>query len=102
MCVEIAIAKYTLIFSVLIGVAAVLEIVLGVLEISKRVEGAAAEWVPLRLHILLQIGVLGGEEVSKGGMVWVRSYIDISNICIVKMRILYLFSRRFSRIISKS
>ena len=70
-CAETAIAKYALIFSVLIGVAAVLEIVLGVLGIGKRVGGVAAERVPLRLHILLQIGVLRGEEVSRGGMVWV-------------------------------
>jgi len=43
---ETAIAKYTLTFSVLVGVI-VLEAVLGVLEISKRVGGAAVERVPL-------------------------------------------------------
>ena len=45
---EIAITKYTLIFSVLAGVVVVLEIVLGVLGISKRVR------------------VIGGGEVSRG------------------------------------
>jgi hypothetical protein len=66
--VEIAITKYTLTFSVLAGVI-VLEVALGVLGISKRVRGAAAERVPLWLYILLQVGVLGGGEVSRGGMV---------------------------------
>ena len=47
MYMEIVIAKYTLIFSVLVGVVVVLEAALGVLGISKRVGGAAAEWVPL-------------------------------------------------------
>jgi len=51
--VEIAIAKYTLIFSLLAGAAVVLEVALGVLGISKRVRGAAAERVPLWLRILL-------------------------------------------------
>jgi len=41
--VETAIAKYTLTFSVLTGAAIVLEAVLGVLGIYKRVGGAAAE-----------------------------------------------------------
>ena len=99
---EIAITKYTPTFSILVGVAAVPEAVLGVLGISERVKGAAAERVPLRLRTLLRVGVLGGGEVSKGEMVRVRSYIDISNIRIIKMRILYLFSRRFSWIISRS
>jgi len=40
--VETAITKYTLIFSILAGVI-VLEAVLGVLGISKRVGGAAVE-----------------------------------------------------------
>jgi len=44
---EIAIAEYTLTFSVLVGAAAVLEAVLGVLGISERVGGAVVEWVPL-------------------------------------------------------
>jgi len=44
---EIAIAKYTLTFSILAGVAAVLKVVLGMLEISKRVGEIAVEWVPL-------------------------------------------------------
>jgi len=69
--VEIAITKYTLTFSVLVGVAAVPEVALGVPGISKRVGGAAAEWMPLRLCILLRVGVLGGGEVSRGGVVWV-------------------------------
>ena len=47
MYMETAIAEYTLIFSMLAGVAAVLEVVLGVLGISKRVGGVAVEWVPL-------------------------------------------------------
>jgi hypothetical protein len=49
---EIAIAKYTPTFSVLVGVI-VLEAVLGILEISKRVEGAVTERVPLWLRISL-------------------------------------------------
>jgi len=40
---EIEIAKYTLIFSVLVGAAVVPKAALGVLGISKRVKGAAAE-----------------------------------------------------------
>ena len=51
----------------------VLKAVLGVLGISKRVEGAAVELVPLRLRIR----VLGGGEASKGGIVRERSYMDI-------------------------
>jgi hypothetical protein len=81
---------------VLVGVIVVLEAVSGVLGISKRVEGVATERMPLRLRISLQVGVLGGGEVSRGGIVWVRSYIDISNIYIIKIRILYLLSRRSS------
>jgi len=53
MCVETAIAKYTLIFSMLVGVAIVLEAALGVLGISKKVGGAAVEWIPLWLRISL-------------------------------------------------
>ena len=53
MYIEIAITKYTLIFSVLVEVIVVLEAVLGVLGISKRVGGAAIERMPLRLRILL-------------------------------------------------
>ena len=49
---EIVITKYTLIFSILVGVI-VLEAVLGILEISKRVKGVAIERVPLRLRISL-------------------------------------------------
>ena len=37
----------------LAGVVVVLEVVLGVLGISKRVKGAAAEQMPLWLRILL-------------------------------------------------
>jgi len=40
---ETAIAKYILIFSVLVGVAAVPKAVLGVLGISKKIEGAMVE-----------------------------------------------------------
>ena len=49
---EIAIAKYTLTFSVLVEVI-VLEVVLGVLGISKRAGGVVIERVPLRLRISL-------------------------------------------------
>jgi len=69
MCVEIVIAKYTPIFSVLAGAVVVLEAVLGVPGISKRVEEVAAEWVPLWLRILLRVRFLGGGEVSIRGMV---------------------------------
>jgi hypothetical protein len=41
--VEIVITKYTLIFSVLVRVIVVLEVVLGVLGISKRVEEIVIE-----------------------------------------------------------
>ena len=37
----------------LVGVVVVLEVVLGMLGISKRVEGVAAERIPIRLRILL-------------------------------------------------
>jgi hypothetical protein len=40
-----------------------------VLGISKRVGGVVIERVPLRLCISLQVGVLGGGEVSKGELV---------------------------------
>jgi len=50
-------------------VVAVLEAVLGVLGISKRVGGAAIERMPLRLRILLQVGVFRGGEVSRRGIV---------------------------------
>ena len=49
---EIVITKYTLTFSILVG-AILLEVILGILGISKRVEGAAIERVPLRLRISL-------------------------------------------------
>jgi hypothetical protein len=68
MHMEIVITKYTLAFSVLVGVI-VLEVVLRILGISKRVGGVAIERVPLRLRILLQVGVLGGGEVFRGGIV---------------------------------
>jgi len=54
---------------VLVGVIVVLEAALGVLGISKRVGGVAIERVPLRLRISLRVGVLGGGEVSRGGIV---------------------------------
>jgi hypothetical protein len=73
-----------------------------VLGISKRVGGVAAERVPLRLRILLQVRALGGGEVSRGGIVRERGYADISNIRIVKMRILYFLSRRSSWTPSRS
>jgi len=79
-----------------VGAAVVLEAALGVLGINKRVKGAAAERMPLRLRILLRVRVLGEGEVSRGGIMRVQSYADISNIRITKMRILYLLSRRSS------
>ena len=73
------------------------------LAIGKRVRGAAVERVPLRPCVLLQVGVLMGRKVLVGegivartGIVQERSYADISNIHIIKIRILYLFSRRSS------
>jgi len=69
MYTETAIAKYTPTFSVLAGAVVVLEAAPGVLGISKRVEGAAAEQIPLRLRILLRVRVLGEGEVSKEGIV---------------------------------
>ena len=59
-----AIAKYTPIFSVLVGVI-VLEAVLGVPGINKRVKKAVIKQMPLRLHISLQVKVLRKEEVFK-------------------------------------
>jgi hypothetical protein len=56
---------------VLVGVIVVLEVALGVLGISKRVGGAVIERMPLRLCISLQVGVLGGGEVFRGGIVQV-------------------------------
>ena len=53
MYIKIAIAEYTLIFFILVGVAVVLKVILGVLGISKTVKKAAVEWMPLRLYILL-------------------------------------------------
>ena len=66
---EIAITKYTPIFSVLVGAVVVLEAALGVLGISKRVGGAVVERMPIQLRILLQVKVLGEGEVFRGGMV---------------------------------
>jgi len=54
-----------------VGVIGVLGAAPGVLGISERVRGVAVKWVPLRLHILLRVGVLGEGEVSGGGVVWV-------------------------------
>ena len=50
------------------GVAVVPEAVPGVLGISKRV-GGAVERVPLRLRILLWVGVFRGGKVSRGEVV---------------------------------
>ena len=52
----------------LVGVVVVPKVVLGVPGISERV-GGVVKWMPLRLRILLQVGVLGGGEVSKGGVI---------------------------------
>ena len=86
-------------------VEAVIAIVaLSVLVIGKKGRGVAAERVLLRPRILLQIGVLiegeilvgGGGIIARAGIVREQSYTDISNIRIIKMRILYLLSRYFS------
>jgi len=53
----------------LVGAVVVLEAVLGMLGISKKVGGAVAERVPLRLYILLQVRFLGRGKVSIRGMV---------------------------------
>ena len=55
----------------LVEVATVLKAALGVLRISERVGGVAAEWMPLQLRILLRVGVLGRGEVFRGGAVQV-------------------------------
>jgi len=68
---ETAIAKYTPTFSVPVGAAVVPKAAPGVLGISKRVKGAAAEQMPLRLRISLRVRVLGEGKVSRGGMVQV-------------------------------
>ena len=76
----------------------------GLLIISERVKEAAAERVPLRPRVLLRVGVLiwgevlvgKGGIVARAGIVRERSYADISNIRIIKIRILYLLSRRSS------
>ena len=81
--------------------AAVLKAVPGVPGISKRV-GGTAKRMPLQLRVLLQVGVLGGEEVFKEEVVQERSYMNISNICIINMQILYLLNRYFSQVSSKS
>ena len=52
MYVKIAIAKYTPTFSILVGVAVVLKVILGVPGISKRVKGTVKR-IPLQLYILL-------------------------------------------------
>ena len=65
---EKVITKYTPIFSMLVEVAVVLEAAPGVPGISERV-GEVAEQIPLQLYILLQVGVLGEGEVSKGEVI---------------------------------
>jgi len=65
--VETAITEYTLIFSVLVGAAVALEAAPGVLGISERVRGAAAERVPLWLCTSLQVKVLGEGRSLEGG-----------------------------------
>jgi hypothetical protein len=80
-----------------------------VLAIGERVGGAAVERVPLRPYALLRVGVLiggevlvGGGVVVRAGMIQERSYADISNIRIIKIQIVYLLSRCFSRTTSRS
>ena len=51
------------------GVVKVLKAAPGVLEISEKVKGVAAKWVPLQLHILLQVEVLRGEVFKGGGSI---------------------------------
>ena len=60
----------------------------GVLAINKRVRGAAVERVPLRLCVLLRVGVLmGGGVVVRAGMARERSYADTRNIRIINTAI---------------
>ena len=47
MYIETAIAEYTPIFSVLVGVTVVLEAVPGIPGISKRVKEIVVKWMPL-------------------------------------------------------
>ena len=62
----------------------VITVVSSMLAINKRVRGAAVERVPLRLCVLLRVGVLiGGGVVVWAGIVRERSYADISNIYII-------------------
>ena len=70
MRLEIAIAKYTLIDSML-AEAIVVIVVPSVLVISERVRGAAVERVPLRPRVLLRVGVLvgGGGIVARAGII---------------------------------
>jgi len=73
MRIKTAIAKYTPTDPMLAEAAAAIAAP-SVLAISKRVRGAAAEQVPLRPRVLLQVGVLMGGEVlvRVGGVVaWV-------------------------------
>ena len=65
-CTEITTIKYPLIYYILAEAIVVAAAAASVLAISKRV-GAMAERVTLRPYILLQMGVLIGEEVSVGG-----------------------------------
>jgi len=67
--VKTAIVKYTLVFFMLIGVVIVPKAVLGVPGISIKVGEVMVKWIPLQLRILLQVGVLGGREVSRGEVV---------------------------------
>ena len=83
------------------GVAVIPKAAPGVLGISKRVK-EIAEQVPLQLHILLRVGVLGEKKVPKGGVVPGQNYTDISNIYIINMRILYLLNRHSSWVNSRS
>ena len=71
MHIEIAIAKYALIFSMPVKVVVVLEAAPGVLGISERVGEVVVKQIPLRLYILLQVKILGGGKVSKEGVVQV-------------------------------
>ena len=50
----------------LVGVVKVLKVVPGMLKISEKVKEVAVEQVPLRLYILLQVGVLKREVSRKG------------------------------------
>ena len=108
MRVKTAITKYTP-TDLILAEAAAATVAPGMLAIGKRVKGVAVKQVPLWPYILLRVEVLiGGEVLVKRGVVaqarivQEQSYIDISNIRIIKMRIAYLLNRYFSQTTSRN